>query len=206
MRLPRLRPHYLAFGAVFGLLVSTAVLMEPYIGEFVNSSSWGNYISLGGQDEVDKYGALSGRTNLWNYYLTLFYQSKKVGWSTDYIRPQRVWNGNREVAQGADGEILNAASESQFDYYLARDGVWGFAAIGMYALLVAAFQKDRNVNSVILLIFAAVAAFGNPVARATYSPIFIIFAAALWALAPPGNEEDEEDEDWENEPEEEASN
>ncbi len=183
MQLPGLRPRYLLFGTVFGLIVSTAVLIEPWVGETVGKAEWTRYFSLGGGEEVAKAGVFTGRSDLWTYYLTLYHERRRTGWPTEYIRPQKVWNGNALVSEGADGEILHAGTESQFDYYLARDGIWGFAAIAMYACLAAYFQKGGMVNSVILVIFVTAAGFGNPISRVTYAPVFIMFAAALWAAS-----------------------
>ena len=134
-------------------------------------------------DAAPQYTALTGRDTLWAYNFSTFFRFPYVGGGSEAVRFNRR---DGEVYYLDDGSTtLAAGTESYFDYYLARDGIWGLAYpfAWLIALWWSVARNQRNLQT--LLIFGFIAAYMEGFMKISYSPIaFIYLSLAISTMQP----------------------
>lgn len=134
-------------------------------------------------DAAPQYTALTGRDTLWAYNFSTLYRFPYVGGGSAAVRFNR---NDGEVYYLDDGSTtLEAGTESYFDYYLARDGIWGLAypLAWLIALWWSCARNQRNLQA--LLIFGFISAYMEGFMRITYNPMtFIYFSLIISTMQP----------------------
>ncbi|MCP9890269.1 hypothetical protein KBY57_04220 [Cyanobium sp. Aljojuca 7D2] len=158
-------------------LVTIALFILVPIYYFFSVNTTINFLSVNdisrNQDSI--YSPFSGRDTLWRFNFQTFLAHPWLGGGSQSVRFDRALNDYYLE----DGSRLEAATESYFDYYLARDGIIGSVYLIIWSLFAWKSLRTQRSSSRVLVWFGMMAALYNGFAKNFYSSPALLFIMLL---------------------------
>jgi hypothetical protein len=127
------------------------------------------------RNQGTSYTQFSGRDTLWRYNFSTFSAHPWFGGGSQSVRFDKAFNDYYLE----DGSRLEAAAESYFDYYLARDGITGLVYIILWSVFAWKSLQAHTPSSRVVIWFGMMAALYTGFGKVLYSSTILLFIVLL---------------------------